>query len=86
MVEQRHATTDACMAISTTAKGFMVNCQLRSATNDDAGLTAIITASIDLQMYNVGIVNADGEHAAVGEVEDLDVTNTRSGKTFSTIA
>lgn len=85
-IEQRHSSTDACVTVAATTTGFLKNCYLRSATNDDSGLTAIVTAGNDLQMYNVHMVNANGEHAATGEVSDLDVTNTRSGKTFSTIA
>ncbi len=85
-IEQRHATQDACAAISTTAKGFMSDCQYRTATNDAAGMDAV-TPGGDLQFFDIGIVNFDGEIAAQHPISDLDVTdntaNTNSPFEFS---
>ena len=84
IIEQRHASQDACINMMAATKGFIADAYLRTATDDDAGMGAV--DADDMQMYNVRVVNADGEYGAADEVSDLDVTNTRSGHTFSTIA
>lgn len=87
MIEQRHATSDRCCEISTTATGFMRNCEFRTATDDAAGMDAVTPSGI-LQFYNIGIVNANGEIAAYQPVSDLDSTDNDQANTpfvFSSI-
>jgi hypothetical protein len=84
-IRNRHATTDAAVTLVATSTGTVRDVDGRSATDDDAGLTGMFVGAA-AQFYRCGMVNADAQHAAIGEVADLDVTNTRSGKTFSTIA
>ena len=84
-IEQRGSAV-TCAAISTTAKGFMRNCEYRTATNTGAGMDAVTTGG-DLQFYNIRIVNLDGEIGATHPISDLDVTdntaNTNSPFEFS---
>lgn len=84
-IEQRGSAV-TCAAISTTAKGFMRNCEYRTATNTGAGMDAV-TPGGDLQFYNIRIVNLDGEIGAMHPISDLDVTdntgNTNSPFEFS---
>ena len=77
VVEQRHSTQDACITVAATATGFLIGARLRTATNDDPGITAALTASNKLQIYDLQIVNADGEFAVIGasEVTTLDTAN-----------
>ena len=84
-IRQRHATVDAAITIATGNTGSARRVDIRTATDDDAGITAALVGDA-FQWYNIGIVNAVDEHAAYGEMEDLDAANTRSGKTFSNIA
>lgn len=84
-VRQLHATQDGCIVMHGDATGFIDKARLRTVGTDDAALTGAIVAA-KFQLYDIGLVNADGESAAIGEVSDLDVTNTRSGQTFSSIA
>jgi hypothetical protein len=85
IARNRHATTDAVVTAVATSTGWCYNVFGRSATDDDPGLTGMFVGAA-MQFSDIRMVNADAEHAAEGEVSDLDVTNTRSGKTFSTIA
>lgn len=86
-IEQR-GTTLVCAAINTAAKGFMRNCEFRSPVNTGAGMDVVTTGG-DLQFYNIGIVNADGEIAAYAPISDLDTTDNDEANTpflFSTMA
>lgn len=84
-VRQLHASQDACIAMHADATGFIDGARLRTVGTDDLGITGAIVAA-KFQLYNVGIVNADGEHGATEEMESLDISTSRSGKTFSSIA
>ncbi len=73
-IEQRHTSTDACITVASTATGFIITPRLRTATNDAAGITASITASNTMQLYDVMVVNNDGEAAYSTALADLDVS------------
>lgn len=84
-IRQLHATQDACIAMHSSATGFIDGARLRTVGTDDNAISLAITAAA-MQMYDVGVVNADGEYGATQELEDLDVSSSRSGHTFSSIA
>ena len=75
VIEQRHTSTDACITVAGTATGFIITPRLRTATNDAAGITACITAASDMQLYDVMVVNANGEVAYSAALSDLDVSD-----------
>ena len=80
-LEQRHATVDACIILQTTSTGYLCNARLRTATDDTAGMDAI-SGDHDMQMYNIGIVNADGEIAMQHPISDLDRTDNTATTNF----
>ena len=83
-IRQRHATVEAGITMVATSTGIGKDVDIRTATDDDAGMTAAVVGAA-MQWYGIRIVNADDEHGAHDEMEDLDVSATRSGKTFSSI-
>tara|TARA_Y100000310_G_scaffold128186_1_gene127350 strand:+ start:199 stop:1173 length:975 start_codon:yes stop_codon:yes gene_type:complete len=73
VIQQLHATQDACITVAGTATGFLLSPRLRTAEDNDGGITAAITAGSDLQIYDVRIVNADGEVDGASSFADVDV-------------
>lgn len=65
VLEQRHATQDAGIAVVGTATGFIIAPRIRTATDDAAGFNAAITATNDMQVYDPLVVNADGERGGL---------------------
>ncbi len=70
-IEQRHTSRDECIRTATTTTGYIESVRLRTATDDTAGMDAI-SGDIDMQLYDIGIVNADAEIAMQHPISDLD--------------
>ncbi len=68
-IEQRHTSRDECIRTATTTTGYIESVRLRTATDDTAGMDAI-SGDTDMQLYDIGIVNADAEMAAEGALTD----------------
>lgn len=59
-IRNRHATQDGCVNVVATTTGWVSNTRMRTATNDADGFNLAVVAA-DMQMYNILVVNADGE-------------------------
>ena len=80
MLEQRHSSRDECIMTTTTTTGFINGAVLRTATDDTAGMDAI-SGDLNMQLYNIGIVNADAEVATMDHT-DLFVTDNTGTTNF----
>ena len=80
VLEQRHSSRDECIMTTTTTTGFIINAVLRTATDDTAGMDAI-SGDLNMQLYNIGIVNADAEVATMDHT-DLFVTDNTATTNF----
>ncbi len=74
-IEQRHTTRDECIRLATTTTGFIEGARLRTATDDTAGMDAI-SGDHDMQLYDIGIVNADAEIATMDHTDLFRTDNT----------
>ncbi len=74
-IEQRHTSMDATITVSGTATGFLQHVYVRTATDDATGMTAALTATNNLQIFDFRVVNADGEIGVDGPTSDLDQTD-----------
>ena len=75
VLEQRHATRDECLMLLSATTGFIVNVSLRTATDDTAGMDAI-SGDQNMQLYGIGIVNADAEVATMDHTDLFRTDNT----------
>ena len=76
VLEQRHSSQDACITVQAATTGFILSPRLRSATDDDPGITAIITATHAMQIFDLRIVNANGEVDGASSFADVDLNAT----------
>ena len=74
-IEQRHTSMDAAVTVAGTATGFLIHVYVRTATDDATGMTAALTATNDLQIFDFRVVNANGETGVDGPTSDLDQTD-----------
>jgi hypothetical protein len=65
IIEQRHTSMDAGITVVATSSGHIISPRIRTATDDNAGFDAAITATNDMQLFDVQIVNADGQVAGI---------------------
>jgi hypothetical protein len=63
-VEQKHATADAGVTLHASTTGLMINCFVKSATNDAAGYTAALVGAA-VGWYNPRVVNLAGEQGGL---------------------
>ncbi len=73
-IEQRHTSRDECIRTATTTTGYINDVQLRTATDDTAGMDAI-SGDNNMQLYSIGIVNADAEIAAQHPIGNLEISD-----------
>ena len=80
-IEQRHTSRDECIRTATTTTGYIESVRLRTATDDTAGMDAI-SGDTNMQLYDIGIVNADAEIAASHPIGNLEITDNTATTNF----
>ncbi len=63
-IQNLDATTDSCIEMHGSAKGFISNCYLRTSADDANGFNLALVAA-QMQMYEVYVVNADGQRGGI---------------------
>lgn len=73
-IQNIHATA-ACLTVHANTTGVLDGARFRVGTDNQAVFLAALTVSNKLQVYDLRIVNADGEVGAPGIITDLAITD-----------
>ncbi len=79
IIQNIHASA-ACLTVHANTTGVLDYARFRVSTDNEAVFLAALTASNKLQIFDLRIVNADGEVGVPGPVSELDNTDDSSAE------